>query len=130
MTWTQEQIDQTLRAVVERSISDPAFRAAALQDGNNAIGKVSASAIPGDFRVRFVDNAGYDMTVVLPDAPSAGAPQLTLSDAELAGVSGGTAGGVGYTGDCPITVVPTINNHTACNPGYTKKPASPAFCPR
>ena len=129
MSWTQEQIDQTLRAIVERSISDPAFRAAALEDGNTAIGKVSAFAVPGDFRVRFVDNAGYDMTVVLPDVPT-GARQQTLSDADLMGVAGGTD--AGFTTNCPIDVppLPTAGHHTACSPNYTKKPNSPAFCPK
>ena len=127
MTWTQEQIDQTLRAVVERSISDPAFRAAALQDGNTAIGTVSAAAVPGDFRVRFVDNAGYDLTVVLPDMPAAA--EHALTDEAVAGVAGGTIGII--TANCNLSAAClSAANHAACNPGYTKKPSSPAFCPK
>ena len=126
MNWTQEQIDQTLRAVIERSFSDPSFRAAALADGNAAVAKVSATAVPSDFRIRFVDNAGHDMTVVLPDVPAGARERQTVSDADLAGVSGGTLGI--FTGDCPYDV-PTIGKSTVCNPGYTTKPGGPAFCP-
>ena len=128
MNWTQEQIDQTLRAVIERSFSDPSFRAAALADGNAAVAKVSATAVPSDFRIRFVDNAGHDLTVVLPDAPPAAQPRQELSDEAVAGVAGGTIGI--FTGACVnFTAHTCIANATACNPGYTKKPGSPAFCP-
>ena len=129
MSWNQEQIDNTLRAIVDRSISDPAFRASALQDGNAAIAKVSGDAVPANFRVRFVDNAGYDLTVVLPDAQAA-APQQALSDEEVAGVAGGTIG-IFTSNTCVLSAqcFPTAGNHTACNPGYTKKPGNAVFCP-
>ena len=129
MSWTQEQIDNTLRTVVERSISDPAFRAAALKDASAAIATVTTTPLARDFRVQFVDNAGYDLTVVLPDVPS-GVQQLqALSDDEVAGVAGGTIGifsgaCVNFTAGCHTGIL------TACNPGYTKKPSSPAFCPK
>ena len=120
-----------MRAIVERSLSDRNFRALALADPASAIQSVTRTPVPESFRVRFVDNAGYDMTVVLPDVPAAKVRTETLSDAEIAEVAGGTLGGFSL-GGCPAYTAgcPTFNQLTACNPGYTKKPGSPAFCPR
>ena len=131
MNWTSEQLDQTLRTLVERSISDKDFRALAVTDANAAIKAVTDTPVPAGFRIRFVDNAGYDMTVVLPDPPAT-AQQQPLDDAELAGVAGGTLGGF-TLGNCGISTIAcggTFGNLTACNPGFTKKPGSPAFCPK
>jgi hypothetical protein len=131
MSWTQEQIDDTLRRIVERSLTDPDFRLLAIRDGHAAIHAVSDARVPADFEVRFVDNAGADMTIVLPDARSTS----DIEEQELAGVAGGA--GIGVTFACNLTVnacnIPTLNctrdNLTACNPAFTKKPGSPAFCP-
>jgi len=131
MSWTQEQIDDTLRRIVERSMTDPEFRALAIRDGRAAIHTVSKARVPANFNVRFVDNSGADMTIVLPDAGSS----AEIQEQELAGVAGGA--GIGVTFACNITVnacsIPTLNctrdSLTACNPAFTKKPGSPAFCP-
>ena len=129
MSWTPEQIETTLRAVTERSMTDPAFRALALSNPVAAIGKVTSVPVAKDFKIQFVDNAGCDMTVVLPDAAKHAAP---VSEEELAGVAGGGYGNIGPTFVCNVTMqgCPTHDNMTACSPNYTKKPASPAFCPK
>jgi hypothetical protein len=131
MTWTQPEIDRTLRSVVERSLTDQAFRELAVRDARAAIAQIIPTPIPPDFRIQCIDNAGFDLTVVLPDAPQSNAGELR--DEEVAGVAGGTIGGigtvitaycVGFTQNCV-----TANQLTACNPLYTKKPNSPALCP-
>lgn len=137
MSWTPEEIEQTLRAVTERSLKDSAFRALAISNPNAAIAQVTNKAIPADFRIQFVDNAGNDMTIVLPDAKK-DAP-AAINEEELAGVAGGAGYGYGPSFLCNVPTVsgcpppPSANcthdNLTACNPGYTKKPGSPAFCP-
>ena len=128
MNWTSEDIETTLRAVTERSMTDSKFRALALSDPLAAISQVATKPVAKDFKIQFVDNAGADMTVVLPDAAKQGAP---VSEEELAGVAGGVGG---PTLNCATLYCATIqcthSEMTACNPGYTKKPGSPAFCPK
>lgn len=126
MNWTREQIDSTLRKIVERSLRDREFRALALSDARAAVNAVSAAPLPESFKVAFVDNAGADMTVVLPDPPARSA----IDEAELAGVAGG-ANNSGYTFTCRCHTdnCGTQSNLTACNPGYTKKPGNANFCP-
>ena len=129
MSWTPEQIETTLRAVTERSMTDPNFRALALSNPVAAIGKVTAAPVPADFKIQFVDNAGSDMTVVLPDAAKQSG---AVSEEELAGVAGGAGGFIPATALCNLTsqaACPTHDNKTACNPGYTKKPGNAVFCP-
>lgn len=126
MNWTKDQIDSTLRKIVERSMTDKAFRELAVRDGRAAVNAVASTPLPESFNVSFVDNAGADMTIVLPDARRTS----EISEAELVGVAGGVQAGdtrgCGGGGGGPV---PTSSNLTMCNPGYTKKPGSPAFCP-
>lgn len=126
MTWTSEQIEQALRTITERGMRDAAFRALALKDARAAIGQVTSEPLPGDFKIQFVDNAGHDLTIVLPDPAPAAAREL--KEEELAGVAGGTET---YTVDFGnISAACQTKNLTACNPSYTRKPGSPAFCPQ
>ena len=126
MSWTPEQIETTLRAVTERSMTDPGFRALALSNPVGAIGKVASVPVPNDFKIQFVDNAGCDMTVVLPDAAKQGAP---VTEEELASVAGGGYG----LGGVAVAAHPDWHTITVCvpaaaNPAYTKKPGNAAFC--
>ena len=129
MSWSQEQIDQTLRAVGERSLNDAGFRALALRDPNAAIRQVSGRDVPNEVTVRFVDNAGAHFTIVLPDP---GFAQRTggLQDEDLVGVAGGGTIGILPTSDagCQVSLI-CGGTLTACSPLYTKKPNSPALCP-
>ena len=122
MSWTQEQIDNTLRTVVERSVTDPAFRTLAVKDPKAAIGQVTSTPVPAEVRIRFVESEGYDVTVVLPEPAQ---KHSGLRDEDLAGVAGGGGGGIDLTGG-NIGPLPGLVT-AACL--YTKKPNSPAFCP-
>lgn len=123
MNWTKEQIDATLRTLVERSMTDAAFRALALKDAKAAIRAVAGVDVESN--VRFVDNAGADLTVVLPDPMESG----QVSEQELAGVAGGgILDTITQGADCQASLL-CGNTLTFCSPLYTRKPNSPTLCP-
>jgi hypothetical protein len=84
--WTQEEVGKTLNEVARRSAVDPAFRKLCLTDAKAAIAQVNKIPIPESFRIRFVENEGANMTVVLPDPASA---EGELSDEALEQVAAG-----------------------------------------
>ena len=84
--WTQEEVHKILNEVARKSSVDPEFRKLCLTDPNAAIARVSETPLPENFRIRFVENEGANMTVVLPDLAIA---EEELSDAELETVAGG-----------------------------------------
>jgi len=77
--------------VKSRSQSDPAFRQRLLDAPREVLEKEFDVALPENFNIRFVENQGADLTVVLPDPPKRTGE---LSDDELEPVSGGTASAV------------------------------------
>jgi hypothetical protein len=90
MAWTPEAVEKVLDQVRRRAVSDPAFREKALSDPRAAVAEFTPEGIPQEFRLRFVDNEGAHMTVVLPDpTPVEGA----LSEHELELVAGGMGKG-------------------------------------
>jgi hypothetical protein len=125
MNWTPEQIQKTLSAVTGRTMHDEQFRALALKDANAAVAAVTGEPVPPDFKIRFVDNAGYDLTVVLPDAPAVQSSREMSED--LAGVAGGTETFTVDFGN--LSVACLTKNLYGCNPAYTKKPGNQVFCP-
>ncbi|MEZ5403202.1 MAG: hypothetical protein R2729_26220 [Bryobacteraceae bacterium] len=102
MEWNEQEAQKTLAEVVKKSTTDPGFRALALSDPNAAIGKINATPIPSDFKIRFVDNAGANLTVVLPDPVAEGGE---LSDAELEQVAGGVGSNNRCGGSCVASCV-------------------------
>jgi hypothetical protein len=84
--WTQEEVSKTLNEVARKSAVDPAFRKLCLTDPKSAIAQVNKIPIPKSFRIRFVENEGANMTVVLPDPA---APEGELSDEALEQVAAG-----------------------------------------
>jgi hypothetical protein len=83
---TVQEADSILEEVVKRAQSDLEFRQLCLSDPNSATKKVTDKDIPEGFKLRFVENQGADLTVVLPDLIDANAE---LSDEELEQVAGG-----------------------------------------
>ncbi|MEZ5403201.1 MAG: hypothetical protein R2729_26215 [Bryobacteraceae bacterium] len=102
MEWNEEEAQKTLAEVVKKATVDPAFRALALADPNAAVGKINPNPIPGTFKLRFVDNAGANLTVVLPDPVAEGGE---LSDAELEQVAGGVGDNNRCGGSCVASCV-------------------------
>jgi hypothetical protein len=98
MQWSQAEIEQALLDIRKRAATDADFHALALSDPRAAVAQVSTKPIPENFKIRFVDNARANLTVVLPDPA---AKDGSLNEAELELVSGG--GGI-----CK-TLTPTFN---------------------
>ena len=84
--WSDEEIKKVELSIKRNAMKDPEFRALALSNPNAAIAKVTSNPLPPGFKVKFIDNAGANRTVVLPD-PLARVDEL--SDAELEQVAGG-----------------------------------------
>lgn len=83
--WTSDQVKSTLAAVYKNAATDEAFRKLCLRDPREAVRQITGRELPDEFKLRFVDNAGADLTIVLPDPIRAD----TLADNELESVSGG-----------------------------------------
>lgn len=102
MEWNEKEAQATLAEVVKRSTTDPEYRALLLSDPDAAIAKVNPLPIPANFKIRFVDNAGANLTVVLPDPVAASGE---LSDAELEQVAGGAGNNNRCGGSCAASCV-------------------------
>lgn len=89
MSWTEQKINAVLEQVAKKAVTDGDFRQLALSSPNEAVAQFSDEPVPANYKLRFVDNAGADMTFVLPDPVKAG---NELSDAELEAVAGGKCG--------------------------------------
>ena len=87
VTLTQQELDRAVRDVLKRSVSDPAFRRAALQNGNASLTSITGKSAPAGLIIRFADNAKPNFrTIVLPD-PIVDVEHL--SEADLESVAGG-----------------------------------------
>ena len=86
MGWTEEETQSAIHAALKRAATDAEFRQLALQDANAAVQQITGKTLPEGFRVRVLERAGYDVTLVLPDPAETG----ELADAELEQVAGGT----------------------------------------
>lgn len=75
--------------LLHRSKVDLEFRQALLAHPRYALQEALGLDLPGDFSIRFVENAGADLTVILPDPEVA---MEELSDEELEHLSGGAWG--------------------------------------
>lgn len=90
MSWTEEQVQETVAAVIERSSTDAEFRALALSDIYGAIKEVSGVEVPREFKINITDGTGYHVNIVLPEVRGA-ADELT--ETELEAVAGGSKSG-------------------------------------
>ncbi len=83
---TTQEAEQAIAQIVKRAQTDSKFRQLCLSDPNAAAHEATGKDLPDGFTLRFVENQGADLTVVLPDMIDANAE---LSDAELEQVAGG-----------------------------------------
>jgi hypothetical protein len=93
MEWTVEHTQAAIDAALKRAATDAEFRQLALKDASAAVQQVTGKPLPESFRVRVLERAGYDVTLVLPDLAETG----ELADEELEQVAGGTV-----ISGCPI----------------------------
>ena len=92
--WTQEEMDALYKEVLQKAVTDEAFRKELVADPNAAISKATGKSIPSDYRIRIIeDDPSYQTTFLLP--PLAGED---LSEADLKSVAGGICQGH----SCPI----------------------------
>ena len=89
--WTKEETDKVALEIKRRAMKDPEFRALALSNPHAAVAKINPTPFPSGYKVRCIDQAGYNVTVLLPDAVSR---VEELSDAELEQVAGGNRNNV------------------------------------
>jgi hypothetical protein len=85
-TITSQEAEEAIQQVVKRAQTDSEFRQLCLSDPNAAAKLVTSKDIPEGFTLRFVENQGADLTVVLPDLIN---EQAELSDTDLDQVAGG-----------------------------------------
>ena len=55
------------QAVLERSAIDEAFHQLCLSNPSAALEEVTGKTVPESFKLRFIDNTGFDLTLVLPE---------------------------------------------------------------
>ncbi len=85
-TLSAEEARHVFGYLMRRAATDAAFRRGLLEDPRRTLQQEFDIALPEGFNIRFVENQGADLTLVLPDPPDeAGA----LSDADLEFVAGG-----------------------------------------
>jgi hypothetical protein len=87
--WTEDEIRQTVNALIRKASQDAALRTLALKDPNAAIKQVTGKDIPEGLKINLLDEgAGKDLNAVL----HLGAPNAELSDDELATLAAAGAG--------------------------------------
>lgn len=82
---------ETLEIIRRKAAEDPDFRELCLSNPKAAVKKATGIEVPDDFNLRFVENNGADLTVVLPDEEPKSEDDL-LSDDDLEDVAGGDGG--------------------------------------
>ncbi len=87
---TTQEAEQAIAQIVKRAQTDSKFRQLCLNDPNAAAHEATGKDLPDGFTLRFVENQGADLTVVLLDIIDANAE---LSDVELEQVAGGGSKG-------------------------------------
>jgi hypothetical protein len=79
---------QALAVITARAVQDPAFRRKLLVQPHAAILEATGTTVPSDLRIKFVEkDPDTDVMIVLPDAAL---EEGELSEADVAGVAGGT----------------------------------------
>ena len=64
---SEEDAERVVSYVMRRARVDPLFRRALLARPRVALEEELNLDLPDDFRIRFVENQGADLTIVLPD---------------------------------------------------------------
>ena len=82
-----QEVEEIIFRAYTRASIDTVFQALCVSDPLAAAKQEARVAIPADFRVRVVENAGADLAVVLSETVVSGATEL--SDADLEAVADG-----------------------------------------
>lgn len=117
MSWNPESIQNAMATVLQRASVDATYRELALRDPAAAVKEATGVAVPAGFKLRFVDNQGADLTLVLPALQKAGGE---LSDEDLEKVAGGKGGGNPFPIPSPISPIIPV-------PGAPGMPGAPSI---
>jgi hypothetical protein len=98
MDWSE--LEQGLRKVVTRAMTDPTFREVCLQDPASAYTQANGIALPQGFPLRFTQGGSTEFVVSLPEAP---VDFLEIPDQELDNLSGGCFEDTCWLGTLPPT---------------------------
>ena len=85
-TMTPDEARMVFTYVMQRATDDMAFRHALLHDPKTTLEQEFDLDLPPHFNIRFVENHGADLTIVLPDPREADG---RLQDRDLEYVGGG-----------------------------------------
>lgn len=85
-SWSKEELEKTLLEVKKKAIRDADFRKLALLDAASAVKEVAGKDLPSGVKLKFAENDGAHMTIVLPDMVEG-----EMSEDDLDKVAGGTA---------------------------------------
>lgn len=85
--YNSERVLQALEALQEKASNDVAFRQLCLTDPNTAVERATGLEVPENFVLRFVENSGANLTIVLRDMSI---EEDELSDDDLDLAAGGT----------------------------------------
>jgi len=85
--WTKEQVEVTLKSVIEKAQVDPLFREKLKNNPREVLANEAGEAIPEWFRIAIVDQNDVDIVITLLKIESD-----ELSDADLEQVAGGKDG--------------------------------------
>ena len=83
--WTKEELEKVLLDLKKKAMQDAAFRQMALSDAPAAIKEIAGKDLPEGMKLKFVENDGGYMTIVLPDLAAG-----EMSEEDLDKVAGGT----------------------------------------
>ncbi len=106
---TQQEAEQAIQQIIKRAQTDSEYRQRCLSDPNAAATEVTGKEMPAGYTLKFVENQGADLTIVLPDIIEESAE---LSDAELDEVAGGkcavTCGATSPGPKCLCVGIPSV----------------------
>lgn len=83
--WTKEELEKVLLEIKKKAITDADFRRQALLDASSVVKDISGKELPDGMKLKFIENDGAHMTIVLPDMATG-----EISEDELDQVAGGT----------------------------------------
>ena len=83
--WTKEEMEKTLLNLKKKAMKDATFRSLCIADAAAAVKEIAGKYLPDGMKLKFVENDGGHMTIVLPDMAEG-----EMSEEELDHVAGGT----------------------------------------
>ena len=83
--WTKEEMKKALQSAKVKAMQDPNFRSLCIADAAAAVRDISGKDLPGEVKLKFVENDGVHMTIVLPNMTDG-----EMSEEDLDKVAGGT----------------------------------------